>query len=1067
VDRDLRFLSSTTDSRSQTMGDDQGSAAASIASLPGGVSSSEVVLEGKLMKLSRNRQWQERYFVFHSNQVLTYSHIKEDASPRQCFRITRESGCEVGELHVEQRHNKGSEKKPLYCINVSWPDDNSADGSFHNNKFHDSFKDDVSFQEPLKGPSEPATPAATPRRSTRANAMLRTPLNGRPKRISRQWSAPVKGGQEVPYRNLSVERKIGSYDGSDEGDEHSISSLGTPNDHKGRFGWRRGHKERKSLSDAFNHSLPNLDFGSKLSKKAIPSVVNMNGDATSEDEHATIHELENEHEDGPQPPLKTRTKQSTQRQISEDSNGTTTSTGQPTFDGKNAAEQEKLLALYMDTQKKEKKEHRKKLVEGTKFAVAAGTVAGVGVLTAGVGLAAGLVFLGAAAAAGGTAGVAEAGFKRKWQKSGKLTIASTSFEQVKLWKSTLDACLESESLKDSTWGQLFVADGRKTSIALMPHDLEVSGSRSRDEKEAAPSQEFGQASALEPSKGQPRLFLKDRNFSGVSEARWRPLEGGWISFLGPGAQSLRIFREEKIRIKQTSEKVAQLAVSGSTCTPLKTQVVLKAPPLDAFMCLMSYARLSSQEDPLTPNSGQSASFRVLENIDDHTDIVHLICRKLYLFPSWTEPRDFVLFRYWRYEQDGSYTICYESIEHHACPPRPDFVRGDMHQACTIAPLKSFERRRTNTTMPGGHECLLTAVVQVDPKGWVPARPISFLANQSYADAFGVSALLQILDVRDAIDHDRFIDVSPDFQLSAPLSGAPKNDSSSQELINDFVNYDSRYANRELLCDSLRVDSSLAGLGSRPPPLNYKKWAEPDANSFLVRGPSYKKNRVKINAGASIGRLVAVDLVAVEKPLLTGMSTHPTERIQLGLERERKMKALGKKSDMPPFIFMVNILLPGPPPYHAVYYYAVDDMSTLDGTDGTGSSRLCQKFLFGDSDEFRDKTFKLIPQIVEGNFMVRKAVGSTPAIMGTKLHQTYVRSSRYLEVILNCGSSAVATGVIRLSLGYAKTLVVDMGFLLEADEEEYLPERIFGCVRMKKPEFGSLLRKVEVPEEVLR
>ena len=68
----------------------------------------------------------------------------------------------------------------------------------------------------------------------------------------------------------------------------------------------------------------------------------------------------------------------------------------------------------------------------------------------------------------------------------------------------------------------------------------------------------------------------------------------------------------------------------------------------------------------------------------------------------------------------------------------------------------------------------------------------------------------------------------------------------------------------------------------------------------------------------------------------------------------------------------------------------------------------------------------------------------------------------MEVILNCGSSAVATGVIRLSLGYAKTLVVDMGFLLEADEEEYLPERIFGCVRMKKPEFGALLRKVEEP-----
>jgi hypothetical protein len=36
-------------------------------------------------------------------------------------------------------------------------------------------------------------------------------------------------------------------------------------------------------------------------------------------------------------------------------------------------------------------------------------------------------------------------------------------------------------------------------------------------------------------------------------------------------------------------------------------------------------------------------------------------------------------------------------------------------------------------------------------------------------------------------------------------------------------------------------------------------------------------------------------------------------------------------------------------------------------------------------------------------------------------------------------------------------------LLEGDSEEHLPERIFGCARMKHPEFGAnLLRKVENP-----
>ena len=160
-----------------------------------------------------------------------------------------------------------------------------------------------------------------------------------------------------------------------------------------------------------------------------------------------------------------------------------------------------------------------------------------------------------------------------------------------------------------------------------------------------------------------------------------------------------------------------------------------------------------------------------------------------------------------------------------------------------------------------------------------------------------------------------------------------------------------------------------------------------------------------------------------------------------------------------FIFIVNICLPGPPYYHGVYYYAVNDINTINGTDGTASSKLCREFFFGDSDEFRDQTFKLIPQIVQGNFIVRKAVGSTPAIMGKKLRQLYVKNERFFEVILDCGSSPVATGVIRLSLGYAKSLVVDMGFLLEGDEDEHLPERIFGCVRMKCMDFGPHLRHV--------
>lgn len=41
-------------------------------------------------------------------------------------------------------------------------------------------------------------------------------------------------------------------------------------------------------------------------------------------------------------------------------------------------------------------------------------------------------------------------------------------------------------------------------------------------------------------------------------------------------------------------------------------------------------------------------------------------------------------------------------------------------------------------------------------------------------------------------------------------------------------------------------------------------------------------------------------------------------------------------------------------------------------------------------------FKLIPNIVAGPFIVRKAVGSKPTLLGRKLRQRYFRGPGYVE-----------------------------------------------------------------------
>jgi hypothetical protein len=685
-------------------------------------------------------------------------------------------------------------------------------------------------------------------------------------------------------------------------------------------------------------------------------------------------------------------------------------------------EKEWLRAQFVADTAASRQKQQRKVVEGTKLAAAAGATVGVAVMTAGVGLLAGLLFLGAAAGSSGAA------ILSRGTKAGELTIASTDYEKMRRWKACLDAALESGTLGRTKWGKIFV-QGKKA--ALFPK-----------------AKGFGEARAATS----PRVGQKTVHFEHA--AQWWPLQGGWATFL-TGAPGLRIFREERT------------ALDGKP-GPLKSQLVLPCSALDAFLCLMSYGRLSPGEIPV----GQRSCFRTLESIDDNTDVIHLTTMPIYLFPSWTTPRDFVLYRYWRHEEDGTFVVCYESIQHKDCPPSSDYCRGELHQVFTIAPHKrSYKRKAANTS-----ESYMTAWVQVDPKGWVPTTPCSFFSNQGYGDAFAVAALTHLLDIRDAIDQDRFVPVALDnteyhpvqlrsFDLDARPALRANNSMESEDLAHDLAedlhNYDFSFAGREMLQEEDVTGRSTTGLATYPPP--FDKWAEPDANSFRVRGKNYKVDRQKINAGRSVGRLIAVDVVHVDAPIYTGFTTHATERFQLALAKDKALKEKGLPSDLPAFVFCVNIVLPGPPFYHGVFFYAIDDMSKIDGSDGTPNSMLCRNFFFGPSDEFRDKTFKLIPQIVQGNFIVRKAVGSTPAIMGKKLRQLYIRTERSFEIVIDCGSSPVATGVIRLSLSYAKSLVVDMGFLFEGADEARLPERIFGCARIRNAEFGPhVLRKVQQP-----
>jgi hypothetical protein len=248
--------------------------------------------------------------------------------------------------------------------------------------------------------------------------------------------------------------------------------------------------------------------------------------------------------------------------------------------------------------------------------------------------------------------------------------------------------------------------------------------------------------------------------------------------------------------------------------------------------------------------------------------------------------------------------------------------------------------------------------------------------------------------------------------------------------------------------TIPIDRRMAGFTLDPHPLRLEAWAEPPASNYKLRGPRYLADGVKRQSDPAVFKLLTVDLVQAVTPDFGGICAQPNERFQKALRREVET---GVK-ELPAFVFAVNLCIPGPKCfYHLVSYFGVDDIETIKNQD-TPFGRVAAPFFFGSSDEYRDKTFKLIPNIVEGNYIVKTAVGSKPALLGKKLKQHYVRTDRYFEMVIDIESNPVAKRIVKLALGYAKTLVVDMMFLLEGTQENTLPERMLGGVRIKQVDF---------------
>lgn len=450
--------------------------------------------------------------------------------------------------------------------------------------------------------------------------------------------------------------------------------------------------------------------------------------------------------------------------------------------------------------------------------------------------------------------------------------------------------------------------------------------------------------------------------------------------------------------------------SAEDIPSFRVSQVVHGSPTEVFRLLMNPKRYQ-RWDPSV------ATMRVVQAMDDHADILYITQRPTFLWPLWHKARDLVLMRYWRREEDGSFFVMFQSVDHPECRVRHNYVRGNLlGGGFVIAPQR---------VPSGAIRSLVTYVLRYDPGGW------SRLYRQLGMDVDLVLPMLRsIVGIRDEMSASDFITpmvtvVPSEPESSSSVGGGTASTAPSSERGSNAGD-DAPVA--RTFVDASGIVQGVKRIGTTSLPDSM--WAEPDPSLFQVRGPNYLVDRKKIASGASPFHLVGVDLLSFE-------STR--DRYNLSSLPDSVASQTTK------FTFVVNLIIPGAENLSVVFYFQPSRDNWFE--DGTPFSELLNDFIDGD-DAFRNSRFKLIPTVVEGSFIIRQAVGSKPALIGNKLQCPYHRGDNYFEVDVDISSNSVANTVVGMVQGVTKALVVDMAFLIEAQSEEELPETILGAVRMQ-------------------
>lgn len=225
-------------------------------------------------------------------------------------------------------------------------------------------------------------------------------------------------------------------------------------------------------------------------------------------------------------------------------------------------------------------------------------------------------------------------------------------------------------------------------------------------------------------------------------------------------------------------------------------------------------------------------------------------------------------------------------------------------------------------------------------------------------------------------------------------------------------------------------------------------SEPDCETFHIRGPNYFSDKIKVPSEPFLFRCRGVDLF---------LTDDPPENVG------RNPGCMGGHlRDVPTFI--INFRLP----WGVLIFYSEipekfvpfmrscydpffdEKLPSLD--DMTPGERTLARWLEGD-EEYKNNRLKIVPVAVVAPWLVKSVVGGKPAIVGTKMPIQYVYGPRvgdkaeYLEADLDIVASAVARKICSVVVNATQGLTLDLGFEIESQTEDELPEQMLLATRL--------------------